>query len=148
MEKGFKKIILVDDDEDDRDIFSDAFRNLKIQADLLLLKNGQQLLNYIDKIDHSVPTIVFLDLNMPIVSGIDCLKCLRDKITESNFFVTIYSTSASKTDVDNAFRHGANGYIKKPAGFQQLQEVILKTINSLAKIQGRQLPKDKFLFNK
>ncbi len=148
MEKGFKKIILVDDDPDDRDIFSDAFHTLKIQAELLLLESGQQLMDYIDKIDLSIPTIVFLDLNMPVVSGLDCLKYLREKQTNTDFFITIYSTSASQTDVEKAYFHGANGYIKKPSGFHQLQDMMLRIIKTGFKVKGEQLPKGEFLLNR
>ncbi|MCG2460316.1 response regulator [Flavobacteriaceae bacterium F89] len=147
MENTFKKIILVDDDPDDRDIFSDAFQNLKLQAELLLLESGHQFMDYMEKIDLAIPTIVFLDLNMPIISGLDCLKYLREKIADTNYFVTIYSTSASERDMEKAYLLGANGYLKKPTGFRQLQDMMLKTIKTGSTIKDTPLSRAEFLLN-
>ena len=146
--KGLRKIILVDDDEDDRDLFSEAFENVKVQAELLLYKNGQELIDCIDEIDRSIPTFIFLDLNMPVLSGMEVLKRLKSTLCLKNIFVTMYSTSSSENDVESAYLNGANGYLIKPSSFNQLTRLILKTLTIGSDHTGKQLPKDKFMLNR
>lgn len=148
MTKEIHKIILVDDDEDDRDLFAEAFENLKVQAELLLFESGQELLDRIDEIEGSIPTYIFLDLNMPYISGMEVLKRLRKTLGLEHFFVTIYSTSSSESDINSAYRNGANGYLMKPSSFNQLKALIARTLTVGSEIGGKQLPKDKFLLNK
>lgn len=142
------KIILVDDDEDDRDLFAEAFQSLNLKADFVAFKNGHELLDYIQEIDQLISTHVFLDLNMPIISGMTVLKQLRKILKIDAIFVTIYSTSSSQKDVENAYKYGANGYLRKPSCFQELCELIHKAIHSSVVHRGEQLAKDEFVFNK
>ncbi|MBC8769775.1 response regulator [Arenibacter sp. BSSL-BM3] len=142
------KIILVDDDEDDRDLFAEAFQSLNLQSDLVLFKNGQELLEYIQKLDNLITTHIFLDLNMPLISGMEILRQLRKTLKVNDSFVTIYSTSASPRDVENAYKYGANGYLKKPSSYQQLCELICKAIQASTVNYGKQLAKNEFILNK
>lgn len=141
------KIILVDDDEDDRDLFSEAFENLQVEAELLLFENGQELLNRIDEIDRTIPTFIFLDLNMPIISGMEVLKRIRRTLGLDSIFVAIYSTSCSENDLEAAYQNGANGYLMKPSTFGQLKTLIAKTLTLGLKNGAQQLSRDKFLLN-
>lgn len=143
-----RKIILVDDDEDDRDLFAEAFQSLNIDSDLVLFKSGQELLDYIQKIDHLITTHVFLDLNMPAISGMEILRHLRKTIKANNIFITIYSTSSSPIDVENAYKQGASGYLRKPSTFQQLCDLICRAIQVGVSHRGKQLARNEFVLNK
>lgn len=142
------KIILVDDDEDDRDLFAEAFQSLNLGSDLLLFKSGQELLDYIQQIDHLITTHIFLDLNMPAISGMEILRHLRKTMKAHNLFITIYSTSSSPNDVENAYKNGASGYLRKPSSFQQLCDLICKAIKVGVSHRGKQLAKNEFVLNK
>lgn len=147
LKQQIEKIILVDDDEDDREFFADAFDTLNIRERLVMFESGQAFLDYIEKLDCSIPTFLFLDLNMPILSGMDVLKLLRQKLKLDNIIITIYSTSSSLTDIENAYINGANSYLKKPSNFQGLNEMILKALDT-ASINGKkQLSKKNFLLD-
>ncbi len=122
------KIILVDDDEDDRQFFAEAFEELQLDASILLFEDGLKLLDYISQADHYFGTHIFLDLNMPILSGMDCLKKLREFTGTNNPFVTIYSTSSLPSDIKEAYKNGANGYLPKPSSFTKLKELLHKAI--------------------
>ena len=69
MNNDYTHIILADDDQDDRDFFSDAFKDLKMQTKVSLFSDGLQLMDYLINPDSVLPDILFLDLNMPFKSG-------------------------------------------------------------------------------
>jgi CheY-like chemotaxis protein len=121
-------ILLADDDQDDRLFFADAFAALKLKIDLKMVKNGEELMEYLNTPNIILPSIIFLDLNMPRKNGIDCLKEIRNTETLKNLSVAIYSTSASPQDIHNAFVLGANVYIKKPGNFEKLKKVLQKVV--------------------
>jgi len=147
MQQGLNKVILVDDDIDDRDMFAEAFEDLKVKAELLLFEDAQKFIEYLAKIERHLPTYVFLDLNMPVLSGMDCLKMLREKLEINDIFITIYSTSSSQHDIETAYLNGANGYLKKPTSFHELKDLIRKAIMAGFSNNGKQLKKEEFVLN-
>ena len=115
MQKDFTLITLADDDEDDRLLFTDAFEELKINTVVSTFNNGQFLMDFLNNPESVLPHIIFLDLNMPIKNGIECLKEIKQNERLKNIAIAIYSTSSSDDDIENTFVLGANVYIKKPA---------------------------------
>ena len=63
-------ILLADDDADDRQFFIEAMSDLKMRNRLTVFKNGQELMDYLEHPETTVPHILFLDLNMPCKTGI------------------------------------------------------------------------------
>ena len=122
-------ILLADDDEDDRTFFSEAITELKMDNKLTLFKDGKDLMDYLVLPDIKLPHILFLDLNMPGKTGIDCLKEIRANTRFKDVSVAIYSTSSSKKDIEDTFIEGANIYIKKPNDFSMLKKVIKEVVN-------------------
>src|SRR6187402_3818371 len=117
-------ITLADDDEDDRLFFTDAFEELKINTIVNTVNNGRELLEFLNHPETVLPNIIFLDLNMPILNGIDCLKEIRRNDKFNDIAIAIYSTSSSDQDVENTFVLGANIYIKKPSNFNELKKIL------------------------
>jgi len=124
-------IILVDDDSDDRMLFEEVFSELKLKSKLLTFKNGLEAINYFERADTAVPHVIFLDLNMPIMGGLEVLEILRR--TEKYKFVpiAIYSTSSAEKDIEETLVSGANIYITKPNDYDKLKDVM----NSVLKMQ-------------
>ncbi|SHM21130.1 response regulator [Flavobacterium xinjiangense] len=122
-------ILLADDDEDDRAFFSEAIMELKMDNKLTLFTNGNGLMDYLVLPDIKLPHILFLDLNMPGKTGIECLKEIRANTRFKDVSVAIYSTSSSEKDIEDTFIEGANIYIKKPNDFSALKKVIKEVIN-------------------
>lgn len=122
-------ILLADDDEDDRVFFSEAIMELKMDNKLTLFTNGNGLMDYLVLPDIKLPHILFLDLNMPGKTGIDCLKEIRANTRFKDISVAIYSTSSSEKDIEDTFIEGANIYIKKPNDFVTLKKVIKEVLN-------------------
>lgn len=118
-------VLLADDDEDDRLIFKEALEQTGLNVRLTLVHNGVQLMEYLEQQKgKELPHILFLDLNMPLKGGIECLKEIRDDDVLQDLSVAIYSTSASEEDIENTFIEGANVYIKKPNDFNRLVTVL------------------------
>jgi CheY-like chemotaxis protein len=124
------KIILADDDEDDRVFFKDAIDDLNINTSLVLLSSGKELLDYLHHPDFVPPHVVFLDLNMPGMSGLQCLSEIRKDNKFKSLSIAIYSTSSSKTDIEESLVKGANIYINKPNDFSALKTVLRKVIST------------------
>lgn len=140
-------ILLADDDEDDRDFFSEAMSEIKIDNDLKLFRDGEELLNYLDDPDIKMPHILFLDLNMPKKSGIECLKIIRSNSRFKDISIAIYSTSSSEKDIEDTFVGGANIYINKPTDFTQLKKVISEVVNMNFQYHTSGLNKETFLLS-
>jgi len=145
MEKEYITITLADDDEDDRLFFTDAFNDLKINTKVNTFNNGRELLNHLLKPEIILPNIIFLDLNMPILNGIDCLKEIKSNNKFKDIAIAIYSTSSSEDDVENTFVLGANIYIKKPSDFDELKNILSEVVTINWQYHTSGLNKDNFL---
>lgn len=138
-------ITLAEDDEDDRLFFTDAFDELKINTIVNTVNNGKELLNFLNHPETVLPNIIFLDLNMPILNGIDCLKQIKLNDKFNDIAIAIYSTSASDQDIEDTFVLGANIYIKKPSNFDDLKKTLSDVVIINWQYHTNGLNKDNFL---
>jgi DNA-binding NarL/FixJ family response regulator len=128
MDKKPIYIILADDDESDRINFKEALEESRIKTIIHTVNDGVELMAHLSKDDTTMPYILFLDMNMPLKNGLDCLKEIRSDIRLKNVAVAIYSTSSSESDIESTFQQGANVYIKKPTDFKVLKQVLDKVL--------------------
>lgn len=122
------KILLVDDDEDDREFFADALVGVNLNTQLQQLDNGKSCLDYLMQQIDNLPNLIFLDLNMPIMNGFECLTEIRKNPLLKELPIAIYSTSSSDKDIERTFLNGANIYIKKPSSFEDLKKSLTQVI--------------------
>jgi CheY-like chemotaxis protein len=147
MKKDHLHILLADDDEDDRNLFIEAFNELKINTKIEVVKDGQELLEFFDKPNINLPQILFLDLNMPCKTGIECLVEIKKDDRLKNLSIAIYSTSASEKDIEETFVQGANVYIKKPNNFDSLKKVLSEVVTINWQYHTSGLNRDNFLLS-
>jgi CheY-like chemotaxis protein len=121
-------ILLADDDEDDRILFTEAFSELKIKTNVYTVNDGIQLMEWLNNNENPMPHFLFLDLNMPRKNGMECLKEIRSNERLKEIFLAIYSTSDNQKDMDETFMNGANVYITKPSGFKELKALLQKAV--------------------
>jgi CheY-like chemotaxis protein len=140
-------IMLADDDEDDRLFFKEAFEEVKIKYDISTFSDGEQLMHYLNEPGNALPDIVFLDLNMPRKSGMECLKEIRLNDRLKKISVAIYSTSSSEQDIEDTFVAGANVYIKKPNDFNMLKKVLSDVVHINWQYIVDGLNKDSFILS-
>lgn len=145
MQEDYINIILADDDKDDRLFFTDAFDELKITTKVKTFKDGVYLMDYLNTNDSTLPNVLFLDLNMPRKSGMECLKEIKQNQRFNDVVIAIYSTSASEEDIENTFVMGANIYIKKPNDFKTLKKVLSEVVTINWQYHTNALNKDNFL---
>ncbi len=128
MENNPLHILLADDDEADRLLFTEAFSELKIKTIVRTVNDGVQLMELLNMENIRLPHLLFLDLNMPGKNGLQCLKEIKDDEKLQDIFVAIYSTSDSEKDMEETFWNGANIYIAKPTDFKVLKEILEKAV--------------------
>lgn len=145
MNNDYIKIVLADDDEDDRLFFTDAFDELKIKTKVMTFNDGVFLMDYLNNEGSILPNVLFLDLNMPRKSGIDCLKEIKSNKRFKDISIAIYSTSASEEDIEKTFVMGANIYIKKPSDFKSLKKVLSEVVTINWQYHTNGLNKENFL---
>jgi CheY-like chemotaxis protein len=139
------RILLADDDKDDRKFFKDAIESAKIQPLLSIVNDGAELMDYLRDKNNILPDLIFLDLNMPKKDGLECLKEIRADAKLKHISVAIYSTSGSEKDMEDTFVLGANIYIKKPNDFKTLKKALTSVISINWQYHTSGLNKDNFL---
>ena len=145
MNKDYIHIILADDDEDDRLLFTDAFRELKINTKVNTFNDGVELMDYLNTPNAVLPNVLFLDLNMPKKNGIECLYEIKKDNRLSDIAIAIFSTSSSEEHIEETFVKGANIYIKKPSDFTTLKKVLAEVVTINWQYHTSGLNKDNFL---
>lgn len=146
MSNKLLNIALADDDEDDRFLFSEAIDEIEIRTKLSLFNHGQELMDYLNLPKVVLPNLIFLDLNMPIKNGMQCLREIRKNPALRDIAIAIYSTSSSEKDIEETFLNGANIYINKPNNFTKLQEVIEKVLQLNWQYHTSNLNRETFLY--
>lgn len=122
------RVLLADDDKEDRTDFIEAFETLRIKTQVQTVKDGVELMEYLKDPSSVLPHVLFLDLNMPKKSGLECLNEIKQIERLKNITIVIYSTSSSEKDIEETFLKGANVYLKKPAHLTVLKKSLLHVL--------------------
>ena len=140
-------IILAEDDEDDRLFFKDALLGLTIPTHLTTVNDGEQLMRHLSGSENGLAHVLFLDINMPLKNGVDCLVEIKNDKRFNTLPIIIFSTSFDKDVVNKLHELGANYYMRKPGGFLRLQEIIERSLNLMLTTGLEQPTKEKFVLN-
>lgn len=139
-------ILLADDDEEDREIFAYAIKELSADIKMSVAVNGKELMAMLNDEERPLPDILFLDLNMPFKNGHECLKEIRSNNRLKKLPVIIYSTSSSNEYIDQTYMGGADYYLPKPDSFRDLK-LIAENLFSLDWTAHSKPAKDKFVLS-
>ncbi|MBA6152038.1 response regulator [Gelidibacter maritimus] len=121
-------LLLADDDIDDCEFFRDAIDETYHACKLTVLNNGVELMEFLLSAPDHLPNLIFMDLNMPKKSGMECIAEIKASDSLSHIPIVIYSTSLDQTVVNNLYDMGAHHYIQKPAEFASIKSVIEKVV--------------------
>lgn len=121
------QILLADDDPDDTLLFSEALSHLTVNTNLITVNDGDEAIKYINS-NESLPHIIFLDLNMPRMTGIECLELIRKNSLLNKIPCVILSTSINQNDISESYENGANLYFAKPDKLYDLIKMIDKAL--------------------
>jgi CheY-like chemotaxis protein len=114
-------ILIADDDQEDRYLLHTAFEEIGRSKDIHLVENGLQVFKYLEtSIEQSgMPSLIVLDLNMPILNGMETLSRLKAHTVYKSIPVIMFTTSVHEVEKERCLEIGAADFIKKPARFQQ-----------------------------
>lgn len=115
-------ILVIDDDEDDQFLIQSAFQVDRDRYQFRFASNGTDVLENILKPD-SLPDLIFLDLNMPIINGFEVLKHIKSVTTYRHIPIIILSTSDDEQDINRCYELGASTFMVKPASHGDLMEL-------------------------
>ena len=127
---GENLILLVEDNDDDRELAVLAFKQAQADTTLLALEDGLQALAYLfaderfASVDgNGMPKLVLLDLKMPKIDGLEVLRRLRADQRTHFLPVVILTSSMEQSDIIEAYGLGANSYLRKPVDFLDFVDV-------------------------
>ena len=117
------RLLLVDDDQDDIDLFTEAAGSVSKSIHCTRAGDGLDALHQLALMsDH--PDLIFLDLNMPRMNGWEFLSRLKNRDVLKDIPVIIYSTTNNNQAVDTAMKAGAICFVTKPDNFKFLQRML------------------------
>ena len=122
------EILLVDDSYGDTLLMRQALASLQTSTTVVIAEDGERALQMLRRQDQfasqSRPDIIFLDLNLPKLSGREVLAQIRGDSALKTIPVIVFSGSRATADIANSYALHANAYIAKPAQYQDLREVV------------------------
>ncbi len=122
-----KNIFLAEDDEDDVVIFNEIMSDITDSIVVTIAPNGMELMKLLQ--DESLqPELIFLDLNMPLKNGFECLQEIKRNEAWKNITIIMYSTSAQLQQVEKAYKQGADLYIQKSTSYSDFKLAVEKCI--------------------
>ena len=121
-----KYILLVDDDSDDRELFREAISSAATELIFKEAEDGTEAFRMLKDSHENLPEVIFLDINLPIISGWECLTKLKSDDVFKNIPVIIYSTSSHDRDRKIANDLGALSFVTKPHTYTDLIALIKK----------------------
>jgi len=121
-------ILLVEDNPDDEFLAMRAFQKNNM-TDVMVVRDGQEAVEYLfeqgafDGRDTSImPQVIFLDLKLPKLDGVDVLKRIRKNEKTHMIPVVMLTSSNEESDIANCYENGANSFICKPVNFKEFVE--------------------------
>lgn len=124
-----KNVYLADDDEDDRFIFTEILQQVDPSVNLWQFESGEKLTQILCETLEPMPDVLFLNINMPIKNGFECLQEIRSRSDNlKNITIIMYSTSRNPDTIARALELGADWYLIKPASVSVLSSLIKKVL--------------------
>lgn len=130
MTQGRQSILLVEDNPSDILLLERVFKRAKLRDALRVVSTGEEALAYLngdglfsDRQLHPFPSMVFLDLNLPGISGFEVLSWIRQRTHLKRIHIVVLTGSRHTIDIYRAYEMGANSYLVKPVGVEALHGV-------------------------
>jgi CheY-like chemotaxis protein len=122
-------ILYAEDDSEDVEVFLEALKSIDASIACIVARDGAEA---IDLLENSVvlPDYIFLDVNMPVVGGRECLMRIRKNENLANTPVIMYTTSTRKNDMVEFRDLGATDYVVKPNTFSELLRFLTQILRS------------------
>ncbi len=140
-------VYLADDDADDRFLFEEALMEVRENVKITMLNNGEHLMKCLEQKRSNQPNLIFLDLNMPLKNGIECLEEIKKDNNLKNIPVIIFSTSSQKETINQVYMKGASYYMCKPDNYEKLKLLLDKVLLLNVTASQNQPNRDNFIIS-
>ena len=132
--------MVVEDDEDDRELLAGIFKNLQLENEILFFNDGGRAFDYLIE-SETLPFLILSDIHMPGLNGPElCDKIRRDEKLKPLHIPFIYfTTSTTKMAIASAYAADADGFFIKPSSYSELEQCIEQIVTYWASCQ---LPSD------
>ena len=119
-----KRFLLVDDDTDDASLFREALAMKVPGSECHTVEDGIEMFDFLAKHESDKPDVIFLDINMPVMNGWECLRKLKNNNLYMKVPTVMYSTSSAKRDIEKAYGLGVDLFVTKPEDFLELAGIL------------------------
>ena len=124
-------VLLVEDNDDHAELVIRQLADHRIANKVIRLVDGQEALDYLfqqdafeDSSSNPRPHVIFLDLRLPRVDGLEVLKALKDSDDLRDIPVVVLTTSEGERDVAKAYLNHTNSYVVKPVDYQKFRDLM------------------------
>lgn len=121
------KIYLVEDDSDDIELFTTIISEISSDINITVAKNGLWLMCHLER-ENQHPDFIFLDLNMPIKTGFECIDEIRSNEKWKSVKIVILSTSSYQEQTKDVYKMGADLYLQKPNSYSEFKDILSKCL--------------------
>ncbi|MGM8361239.1 response regulator [Flavobacterium sp. ARAG 55.4] len=122
-------IYLADDDPEDSMLFEEALTEIDSKICIETFDNGVTLMDALLNSQNALPDAIYLDLNMPLMNGEECVEDIRNEPKFSQIPIVIYSTYIDRAVAERLREKGANWYLIKPNTFRELRNLLGKSLD-------------------
>lgn len=118
-------ILLIEDNPVDIDLTLRAFKKKNLTNPIIIARDGEEAINQIQLWEkgNSIPIVILLDLKLPKFSGLEVLKEIKSHPEFKTIPIVVLTSSNEDSDIEKAYKLGANSYIVKPVEFDKFVEV-------------------------
>lgn len=145
-----KTILLVEDTADDEHLVKRVLTKSDLVYNLSVVRDGAEALDYLfgtgvhaQRDTSQMPAVVFLDLKLPKISGLEVLRRIRADARTQRLPVVIFSSSQEEQDLIQSYNLGTNSYVRKPVDFTEFTDAIQQMGSYWLSLNELPLPKQK-----
>lgn len=126
--------LLIDDDLDDHEIFTMCLDMVNKDISCTAMNDAVEAVSMLTSNKEYTPDYIFIDVNMPKLNGLECLRLLKsiNRLADTKMFM--YSTSSQNTIFEESKRLGATDYIIKPTKMTELRERLSKVFDAIPEV--------------
>jgi len=128
--QSLRPILLVEDNLNDIELTLAALKQNNVVNEVIVTRHGGEALDYLHRRggfqsrEPGNPVVVFLDLKMPKVDGLEVLRQMKGADSMKMIPVVMLTSSREETDLVKSYKLGVNAYVVKPVGFEQFTDAI------------------------
>jgi two-component system response regulator len=116
-------ILLVEDNPNDAELTQRALKKSDLGARLAIARDGAEALEYLLS-NRPRPKVVFLDLKLPKIDGIEVLRRVRSEERTRSLPIVVLTSSQEERDINECYKLGVNSYVVKPVEFDKFYKAV------------------------